>query len=369
MKILIIKLSALGDVLFATPLAKACRQAWGEDSEIHWLVQEYAEPVLRGNPSVDQIIRFEGPLKPSFAAARAFEKAAVRLRAERYDLVLNCHRMVATQLLVWLTGAAQRIGFRDRLSRFCYTDEVPYDAEAHETERYLELLRRVREEVVNPGMQMVATEEARVVGQLLVSQLGDRKPLIGMAPGGGINPGTVMLIKRWPAERFAEVGRQLVASGAGVVLCGSPDEVELCAEIAAGIGEGVLNLAGQTDKLQLVGVLAACRVVIANDSGPLHMAAALGLPTVALFGPTDPRLVAPLGPKHRFLWSHIDCAPCYRPDNARSRRVWLCTRTGDELRCLRDLAPEDVVAAVREALAGKPWPLHAAWHRPAPAAR
>jgi len=362
-KILIVKLNAIGDVLFATPLAEACRQAWPE-AEIHWLVHQHAEPVLRAHPTIDRTILFDGPWDVSLAGLKALERVAFGLRTEQYDLVFCCHRSTAAQLLVHLTGAPQRIGFRGKLARLGYTDQVPFDAAAHETERYLDLLRRVRDEVTNPGMRIGLTEEAQVVGRLIVHQLGQRRPVIGISPGGGRNPGTEMLIKRWPAESFATVGRSLAADGAAILVCGSPDERELCAAVCEGIGEGALSLAGRTDLPQLAGVLARCRVVIANDSGPLHMAAALGVPTVALFGPTDPRLVAPMGPKHRFLWTPPDCGPCYRPDNARSRSVWTCDRAGDELRCLHDVLPQDVLAAVREALVGKSWPQHVGYRRP-----
>lgn len=337
-RILLVKLNAIGDVLFATPLLEALRRLH-PDAEIDWLVGRHAAPILEGHPSLRHRLLYDGPWSGSRTAAlRETLTLLPGLRRAGYDAAFCLHRSRLAGLLVRATGARVRVGFAGGPP--VYTHTAVFDASRHETERYLDLLRALGPAVDNPGMRIGWTPHAAAAAAALLPADLPR-PWCGLAPGGGRNPGTEMLIKRWPAERFAALGQRLPGS---VVVCGTPDEAELCAQVAAACGG--LNLCGRTRLGELPPLLGALDVFVANDSGPLHIAAAAGTPTVALFGPTDPRLVAPLGPRHRYLWQPPDCGPCYRPDNARSRPVWECDRAGDELRCLRDVSVEDVLAAV-----------------------
>ncbi|MCC7494612.1 MAG: lipopolysaccharide heptosyltransferase II [Fimbriimonadaceae bacterium] len=363
MTILIVKLNAIGDVLFATPLLEACRQVWPE-AAVDWLLGRHSEPILRDHPSLRRRIVYDGPWGGSgLSSLIAYRRIMLHLRAQNYDLVFCLHRNFAAQLLCWGTRAPQRVGFQLGLSHRTMTCEVAFDDRVHETERYLNLLRALGPEVRNPGMRIGLTAEAQVSAELLLQELELPRPLVAVAPGGGKNPGTTMTMKRWPLERFVELTQALRATlGVGVVVVGSPDEADLCAAVRAA-SPGVANLCGRTVLPHLAAVLARCAAVVANDTGPLHIAAALGVPTVALFGPTDPRLVAPLGPRHRYLWEPPECGPCYRPDNVQSRRQWSCDRAGDELRCLRNVAVGSVCRAVQEALARRAWPEHSPFGR------
>lgn len=366
MKTLLIKLNAIGDVLFATPLLEAIR-ASDPDGTIDWLVGRHSEPILRGHPSIAERIVYDGPwLVNAPVALMGYRKVVLRLRENAYDRVFLLHRRPASQLLARATRAPIRVGFEGAISRWTMTHTVAFDPTLHETERYLNLLRVFHPDVAAPPTRIGFTEEAEVTAELLIGERDLREPRIAIAPGGGRNPGTEMLIKRWPAERYAEAARVLAAeTGGSILVVGTPDEQELCAAVAAAVGERACDLCGRTTLPQLAAILARCQVMIANDSGPLHIAAAAGTPTVALFGPTDPRLVAPRGPLHRYLWAPPECGPCYRPDNARSRKIWTCDRTGDPLRCLRDIPTEWVVSAALEALAGTPYASDLPYHGPA----
>ncbi|MBI2301610.1 MAG: lipopolysaccharide heptosyltransferase II [Armatimonadetes bacterium] len=363
MKILIVKLNAIGDVLFATPLLEALHAEY-PDVDIDWLVGRHAEPILRGHPSLRHRILYDGPWGADLLEQLPRLTAVLRtLRQEEYDQVYLLHRSFTARCLVWATQSPRRVGFRGALAGLALTDAIEFDATAHETERYLNLLRIHRPAAADPGMRIGLTEEAVVVAELAVAEHGLKPPLFGIAPGGGRNPGTEMLIKRWPRERYVEVAARLTGeTGGSLLVVGSPDEADLCAEVAAAANGPCYNACGQTTLPQLAALLARCQVVVANDSGPLHIAVAAGVPTVALFGPTDPRLVAPRGDRHRYLWMPPDCAPCYRPDNARGRKVWTCARAGDELRCLRDISTGLVVRAALDALAGLPWPSDEPYH-------
>jgi ADP-heptose:LPS heptosyltransferase len=205
--------------------------------------------------------------------------------------------------------------------------------------------------VVNRGMSVSVSAETAAWAEEFLHRhgVGPTDLLVGIAPGGGKNPGTTMLFKRWFPERYAAVADALAARhGARILLVGGPDEVELAETMRHSMQTEPILAAGQTTLQQLAGLLQRCRVVLANDSGPLHLAAAAGAATVALFGPSDPRLVAPLGERHRALWHPPECAPCYEPTTVRQTKVWTCHR-GDVL-CLRQIEVEEVVAAVEEVL-------------------
>ncbi|NUQ01800.1 MAG: glycosyltransferase family 9 protein, partial [Armatimonadetes bacterium] len=184
MNILIVKLNAIGDVLFATPLLEACREIWPE-SACDWLIARHAEPILRGHPSLRQRIVYEGPWGGTgLASLIAYRRMLLRLREEDYDLVFCLHRNFAAQLLVASTQARQRVGFRGALSRLTMTHEVTFEDTIHETERYLNLLRGLGHEVANPGMRIGLTHEAQVTAELLLQEAALPEPLLAIAPGG-----------------------------------------------------------------------------------------------------------------------------------------------------------------------------------------
>ena len=162
MTILIVKLNAIGDVLFATPLLEACRQIW-PDLTADWLVARHAEPVLRGHPSLREAILYDGPWGGSGTASLiSYRRIMLRLRARHYDVVFCLHRNFASQILCAGTLAPVRVGFKLSLSRLTMTHEVQFDGTIHETERYLNLLRALGHQVTNQPMRMGLTQESQV---------------------------------------------------------------------------------------------------------------------------------------------------------------------------------------------------------------
>jgi lipopolysaccharide heptosyltransferase II len=352
--ILVVKLGAISDVLFATPLVESIHTLC-DQPQIDWMIGSHAEPVLRGYPGLRRRIVYDRLLSGGpYGAAVNFGRL-LRMWRSQYELVFLLERGASMQTVVGLTEAPVRVGFAGQLARFCLTHAIPFESTMHETERYLELLRGLGYEAPNPGMKLGLSHEGQVVAELLLQECAAEPPFIGLAPGGGRNPRTQTLIKRWQPEGYAEVARALAERGTVVVL-GTPDEAEACAAVAAAAGPRAINTAGRLNLPQLAAMAARCAVVIANDSGPLHIAAAVGTPTVAIFGPTDPRRRAPLGATHRFLWQPPECGPCAQPDLVGRRYRWVCRRVGDEQRCLRNVTSALVVAAADEALAGIPWP-------------
>jgi heptosyltransferase-2 len=171
----------------------------------------------------------------------------------------------------------------------------------HRVAYYLELLRPFGEVPRATAPEIAPPAESRAWAEEAMA--GTR--------WAGINPGaTYGAAKQWYPERFVEVGRRLVARGYRVVVVGGPAEAALGAKVAAGIGEGAQSLAGKTTLPRLAAAIGRCGVFVTNDTGPMHVAAAVGTPVVAIFGPTDPRTTSPFGDRHTLVRHEVPCAPC-----------------------------------------------------------
>jgi len=217
---------------------------------------------------------------------------------------------------------------------------VPKPPGLHQAEAYLHLLERAGLTVENriPRLRVPDLWEERARELLSRAGLGPGERPVGIHPGS-----TYGTAKRWPLERFARVADRLQReAGVRVVLLGGPGEEALARDMAGCMGTPPLNLAGKTDIPLLAGVLRQCRVLVCNDTGPMHLAAAVGTPVVALFGPTDPSGTAPLGGGHALLRHPVDCSPCLRRECPVDHR------------CMTGLSVDAVWEAVRNRLLPSP---------------
>jgi ADP-heptose:LPS heptosyltransferase len=174
----------------------------------------------------------------------------------------------------------------------------------------------------------------------------------GAGPLLGVFPGAHAPARRWPAERFEQLLERLGRPGARMVVMGGLGEVGLTARVAAG-APGALDVGGQTDLVDLAALLSLCDLVVTNDTGPMHLAGAVGTPTVSLWGPSDPEEVRQVGaPDVRVTGPHLACKPCYRN---RCDRLGVGTFLSDaNEECMRLIEVDDVLGAVEAALAGRP---------------
>ena len=302
-RILIIKPSAIGDVVHTLPILNLLRRRW-PDSHIAWLVTPACAGLLDGHPQLNEVIRFErkaygrGWRSPSVALdLLRFTRG---LRDRRFDLVLDLQGLFRSGWLAAATRAPVRVGFANarELAPLFYTHRVPVGPpEQHAIERYLTLAEAVGcprglVEFVFP------TDDA------------DRRHVAGLLPSERyalLLPGTNWATKRWPVERFAALVRPLKERfGLESVVAGGPDVAELAEQIS-----GATNLVGRTNLRQLVALLERAALVVANDSGPMHVAAALGRPLVTPFGPTNPIRTGPYRRMETVIRLDIPCSPCY----------------------------------------------------------
>jgi heptosyltransferase-1 len=303
-RILIIKPSAIGDVVHALPILALLRKRW-PGARISWLVTPACAGLLDNHPMLNEVIRFD---RRGFGAAwrnplvlwRLFRFGA-QLRKKRFDLVIDLQGLFRSGWLASRTRAPVRIGFANarEFAPMFYTHRVPIDSvEQHAIDRYLKIAGAL-------GCETSPVEFPFAVGE------ADRAQVAQWLPAGNryavLLPGTNWATKRWPVERFAAVVAPLrERMGLKVVVAGAGEDAALAARIPSD-----LNLVGKTNLAQLVALLERAALVIANDSGPMHIAAALGRPLVALYGPTNPVRTGPYQREESVLRLDIPCSPCY----------------------------------------------------------
>jgi len=243
-------------------------------------------------------------------------RAASSLRAERFDCAILLPNSFDSALVVWLAGIPRRIGYNRDGRGLLLTNAIqlpaPGETPRHERFYYLELLRRaglLPPEPVSDAIHLEGATQARVAGEARFLELGISGPVIGISPGAAYGSA-----KRWLPERFAEAAANLVGhTGGAVAVFGSKDEREVGETVANQLrASGILvhDFTGETSLREFIDLAAACRVFLTNDSGAMHVAAALGVATVAVFGATDQEGTGPIGPLVRVVREPVECSPC-----------------------------------------------------------
>ena len=311
MNVALVRLSALGDVVHGLPVATALRGRW-PDARITWIVERRHGALLQGHRALDAVIAVDGhrwrnARRPSAIAAALREIAAVRrqLRDARFDVAIDLQGLLKSGLMTAATGAPRRIGFtparcRESLSALLTNRHVaPPSAAVHVVDQNLALLG---------ALDLRPDGEARFdipVDTTAETRIDDFFTAAGLKPRDGVvvlNPGAGRSAKRWPAERFAELARRIITGGIGKVLVvWGPGESDLAASIVEGCRSADALIAPATDVHGLVAVLRRASVMVSGDSGPLHVAAALGVRCVGLYGPTSARRNGPYGTAHRTI--------------------------------------------------------------------
>jgi heptosyltransferase-1 len=333
-RILIIKPSSLGDVVHALPTLAALRDRYPR-AHIAWLVKRQWVGLLERAEGLDRIWQVE----PGIAG---WLSLVPQLRAADFDLVVDLQGLFRSGAMARLTGCRTRIGFANGRegSPWFYTRQVTLPArEMHAVDRYLLV-------AVALGAKGGASPEFR-----LRAFHADREEITRLLARRGVKAGTSWIAvnvsarwptKRWPPGFFAATADRLRQDGAGpVVLIGGPDDRDAAQAVVGLMQVAPVDLTGETTPGLLPALLESASVLLTNDSGPMHIAAAVGTPVVALFGPTSSVRTGPYGKGHRVLTSGIPCSPCF------SR---VCTHNV-HLECLKTIAPDRVLDAVLKQVA------------------
>ena len=374
-KILVRGVNWLGDAVMTTPALHRLRQHLPE-SQITLLTPQQLAELWAHHPSIDSFVAFQ--------QAESLWSVARRIRAEAFDVALVLPNSPRSALEVWLAGIPHRIGYARAWRSWLLTQAVAGRAEGGQTRK--RSVREIRTLIAEPVPPRISTQgqtlpgsahqvheylhlasvlgaspaplapelevttkevqaaRSKFVDNLLAARkLADEKsaPIwLGLNPSAAYGPA-----KCWPAERFAAVAREISQriKGSFWLVLGGQADWEVCQHVTQMSGSKVANLAGKTSLRELMAVLKICRVLLTNDSGPMHVAAALGTPVVVPFGSTSPQLTGPglpRDPRHHLLQAGVACSPCFRR--------WCPI----DFRCMTGITVELVVAAVLEAASG-----------------
>ena len=327
-----IKPSSFGDVIHALPVLNGLRHRY-PTARISWLVAESLTGLLTDHPALDEVIPFDrkryGAIGRKLDVSMSFMEFIYQLRARRFDLVLDLQGLFRSGFLAFSSGAPTRIGFANarEFGWMFYTDRVAIrDQEMHAVDRNYLFARSLGFDDVPVEFKLPVTDAARVRARQMLSHSDSAYALIA--------PGTRWETKQWSAAGFAEVARRLAnEQGLRIVLIGMPDERTIADDVASRCGVDVINLAGETQLDTLIALVDGAAVCVMHDSGPMHLATALGKPMVALYGPTNPQRTGPYRRDDAILRLPLDCSPCY------IKKVADCPHVH---RCMKDLTPQAV---------------------------
>lgn len=337
-KILVMRLRGIGDVILSLPVLENLRAAYPY-ARIDYLTEPPSAPLLQAHPVIHRVHVLEHKRwqkLPLLAALRANWDFIHMLRREQYDLVIDLFGNPRTALLTYLTRAPLRVGFRFRVRRLAYNRVVePRGAHVHAVEFNLDVLHALNVPIVTRAPRLVAQASARVEKFWQEHELAASEHVIAFNAFGGWNS------KRWPLASFAALGDRLQRElAAKVVLLWGPGEKEEVEQMAALMQTPAL-IAPPTSLNDLTALLGRVHLLVANDSGPMHLAAALQTPVVAIFGPTRPNLQGPWGAGHVIVKK--EGLPCLGCNGLTCKIV-----THD---CMQKLEVEVVFEAVRKSMA------------------
>ena len=353
MNILIVKLSAIGDVVHTLPSLAALRSLYPQ-AHITWVIEGAAANLIEGHPYLDRVLVSrrkhwqqdlkKGNFSKNIREMRSFINA---LKDRPYDLVIDFHGLFKSAVLVWLSGGARKLGFDSMQegSGLFYTEKIPEDMGKHAVDRYLDFLAYLgaksgEASALNTPEFLIPSDNRHIQK---VSALLDRSHLDIDKPFVAINPVALWETKLWREDRFAMLANRIVGElNIPVVITGSIQEkpyIESIIKQAKTVK--VIDLAGETTLKELACLYRHASIAVTTDSGPMHIAAAVGTPVVALFGPTDPRRTGPYGTGHTVISKKkLPCSPCFLKQCP--------TRV-----CMEGITVEEVLEVVKEKLGKK----------------
>ena len=337
MKILIRATNWVGDAIMALPALRAVRGRFPE-ATLAIVARPYVADIYRGQEICDELIPYDP--EGAHAGLRGRERLARDLRAQKFDVALLLQNAFDAAWLAWRAGIPERIGYARDGRSLLLTKRIavpkPGEIPPHEQFYYLELLRRagwIDSLAGEDHVRLQVGEDARRHADEILVAAGARHNVPRMAIGAGASYGSA---KCWPPERFAEfVNRFRRDTDSDVILFGTASEHQVAQRMEAEITGPVISLVGKTAIADLPALFSRCQLFVGNDSGAMHVAAAVGLPVVAIFGPTDPHGTAPITPHCTVVQEKPYCSPCF------------LRRCPIDHRCMTSVRPEAVEAAAR----------------------
>jgi lipopolysaccharide heptosyltransferase I len=351
-RILIVKLSSIGDVVHALPVLRTIRHNL-PDSYIAWIVEEKAREMLEGNKDIDKIITINTKRWRKGMSLRALNLSKGEaistlfreildvintIRKERFDTAIDLQGLIKSGVISYLSGAKTRIGFdsdncREFLNILFTNKKVSIsDEDRHVIDKNLSLLKPFGfKEIKREFFINTSLKDDKYINDFLLKNRINGKPIIAVNLGAGWKT------KEWGIKNYAELCNRIISEvGANIILTWGPGEEDMVKEAADSMAYKPF-IAPPTTLKQLVALLRRCSLFIGGDTGPLHMAAALKIPTVAIYGPSDPLRNGPYGDNHFIIHKKIECSGCYK-------------RTCDTIKCLKMISVDEVFSAVKSSI-------------------
>lgn len=337
MKILVRATNWVGDAIIALPALRAVRAKY-PDAHIAIVARPYVADIYRGQAICDDLISYDP--KAEHRGWQGRELLAKELRASNFDVALLLQNAFDAAWLAWRANIPQRIGYARDARTFLLTKAIPVpkhgEIPPHEKFYYLELLRRagwIDALPDDPHIALKVSDASRQRAALTLLEAGARPHALRIAVGAGASYGSA---KCWPPDRFAKALNALLShTDADIILFGTSAEASVSCAIAKDLRRPPIDLTGKTPIAELPALLSQCQLFLGNDSGAMHVAAAVGLPVVAVFGPTDPNGTAPVTPRATIVQQKPYCSPCF------------LRRCPTDHRCMTAVLPEMVEAAMR----------------------
>jgi len=353
-RFLLVNPFGIGDVLFTTPVIRAIKARY-PDSFIGYWSNARVKPILESNPQINRVFALSrGDLKKIyeesfFKGAWSAIKLAREIKKERFDICLDFSLDHRYSLFAKIMGIGRRIGFNYKGRGRFLTSRLDTEGyhNKHVAEYYLELLKFLDIPVSNRGMFLAVPleSESRARNLLTAAGIEEKDLVIGIAPGAGGSWGKDAAYKHWPALKFAQLANKLIDEfGAKVVILGDEPERKIAEVMVHAMRNKPVDLTGKTGLDVLPGIIKNCNLLITNDGGPMHMAVALGVRSVSIFGPVSEMVYGP----HPGKWTHIvlkwdmACRPCYK-----NFRLPVCDKDKE---CLRQISVEAVFEAAKRLL-------------------
>ena len=340
MNILIIKLSAIGDVVHTLPSLAAIRKRYPA-AHITWVVEEDASDIIAGHPCLDRILvsrrkRWIRDLKRLSDVRETIGEIhtfVMSLRDRKYDLVVDFHGLLKSAVLVFLSRGERKVGYdsMQELSGLFLNEKVYEDMDKHAVDRYLDIARHLDTPVHTPEFRIHIEEE----NQKRVARLLEESGINGEDRFVAVNPVALWDTKMWENQKFAELCDRIVGELKEKVVFTGGHEDKTVKHIRSLMHHPSVDLTGRTTLRDLACLYERAILVVTTDSGPMHVSAAVGTPTVALFGPTDPARTGPYGMGHTIVRAGLSCSPCF-------------LKRCDTRQCMKDITVEEVLQAVRK---------------------
>lgn len=321
----------IGDLVMATPVLTDLRNAFPK-ANITAMCRRPLCDLLERDEAIDELFCFARPAN-DFSRREEMRDIIAKIKAGHYDTGILLTNSFSSAWWFWQGRVKRRIGYAAHFRRFLLTDSLSLPKEKeHQVITYKKLLAPLGVPLSETAPRLYLTEKEIKEAKTLLTQRGyiEGKKLIGINPGAAYGSA-----KCWPPERFKALAmRLLLETEAYIVFFGDSSTADLVKEIAQGLPEKVIDLAGVTTLRELAAIIKECTVLITNDSGPMHIGAALNVPLVALFGSTDEELTGPYTQMQNVIRKRVECSPCFK----RTCPI--------DFRCMKGIGVDEVVERV-----------------------